>query len=140
MLDLQELFDQFNKGGSTMKLYQDGYTPIDLGLCDSYLVTRVEGDQFWLFHKAAGYNNSSHYSHTAKIVAWSQVDTYLLDLVDDVGQRYHIELIFPEQEPDLAEDWKRWQAYKRANRKSFERMDAHLLEVHSEIANTWIQA
>ena len=135
---LQALFDEFNKTGSTMTLAEDGYSTIELGLRDSYIVTRLEGSDFWLFHKAAGYNNGFQYSHTMKVVSWSQEDTYMLDLVDDLGRRYHIELIFPELEPNLGEAWADWQAYKAANRQRFKQIDAQLLEEHLWIAETWI--
>ena len=135
---LQALFDEFNKTGSTMTLAQDGDETIDLGLQDSYIVTRVKGSDFWLFHKAAGYNNGFQYSHTIRVVSWSQEDTYLLDLVDDQERRFHIELIFPELEPGLGEAWQHWQAYKAANRERFQRIDAQLLEEHLRFAETWI--
>ena len=138
MRRLQALFDAFKKTGSTMTLAEDGYSTIDLGLQDSYIVTRVKGSDFWLFHKEAGYNNGFQYSHTIRVVSWFQEDTYMLDLVDDRGRRFHIELIFPELEPDLAEAWQSWQAYRQANRKSFKQMDAQLLEEHLQIAETWI--
>lgn len=121
-----------------MTLAQDGYETINLGLQDSYIVTRVEGSDFWLFHKEAGYNNGFQYSHTMRVISWSQEDTYLLDLVDDMGRRFHIELIFPELEPDLADTWNYWQAYRAANRQLFEQIDAQLLEEHLRIAETWI--
>ena len=41
--DLQALFDQFNSGGSMMKMYEDGYDPINMGLQDRFIVTRVKG-------------------------------------------------------------------------------------------------
>ena len=135
---LQALFDEFNKTGSTMTLAEDGYETIRMGLQDSYIVTRVQGSDFWLFFKEGGYNNGFQYSHTIRVVSWSQEDTYLLDLVDDQDRRFHIELIFPELEPDLGEAWQHWQAYKAANRERFQRIDAQLLEEHLWIAETWI--
>ena len=136
--DLQALFDQFNCGGSIMKMYEDGYDPINMGLQDRFIVTRVKGRAFWLLHRPGGYNNGSHYVHTAKIVGWTFPDDYILHLVDDLGRRYEIELIFPDLEPGLAKSWRRWRAYRRSRRKFFEIVDAQILEEHTEIANTWV--
>ena len=97
-------------------------------------VTQVD---FWLFHKALGYHEGFQHAHTIKVLRWSQEDTYLLDLVDDRGRRFHIELIFPELERDLGADWKRWNEYKAENREMFERIDAQLLAEHIEIAENW---
>ncbi len=90
-----------------------------------------------MFHKALGYHEGFQHAHTIKVVRWSQEDTYLLDLVDDLDRRFHIELIFPELERDLAVDWKRWSEYKAANREMFERIDRELLAEHIGIAENW---
>ena len=144
---LQTLFEPFNRGGSWMTLAERRQRPTPLGVMDSYMVTRVaphfdaKGDvtrvDFWLFFKALGYDEGFHHAHTIKVVRWSQRDTYLMDLVDDRSRRFHIELIFPEQEPELAADWNQWREYKAANRERFERIDAELLAEHIEIAENW---
>ncbi len=144
---LQALFDPFNRDGSWMTLAEGRQEPIPLGVIDSYTVTRVaphfdaKGDvtrvDYWLFFKALGYDEGFQHAHTIKVVHWSQADTYLLDLVDNRDRRFHLELIFPEQEPDLAADWNRWQEYKTENRERFERIDAELIAEHIEIAEGW---
>ena len=144
---LQALFEPFNTVGSWMTLAESRQEPIPLGVIDDYAVTRVaphfdaKGDvtrvDFWLFVKALGYDVGFQHAHTVKVVRWSQADTYLLDLVDDRERRFHIELIFPEQEPELAADWNQWREYKAANRERFERIDAELLAEHIEIAESW---
>ena len=143
----QALFDPFNRGGSWMTLAEGRQEPIPLGVIDGYAVTRVaphfdaKGNvtrvDFWLYFKALGYHEGFQHAHTVKVVRWSQEDTYLLDLVDDRDRRFHIELIFPDQEADLAADWNRWQEYKAENRERFERIDAELLAEHIEIAENW---
>jgi len=45
--------------------------------------------------------------------------------------------VFPDQEPDLAADWRRWRRYKSENRDRFERIDADLLAEHVRIAEEW---
>ena len=144
---LQALFDPFNERGSWMTLAEGREQPLRLGIMEGYLVTRVaphfdtQGNvtqvDFWLFHKALGYHEGFQHAHTIKVVRWSQEDTYLLDLVDDRGRRFHIELIFPELERDLGADWKRWNEYKAENREMFERIDAELLAEHIKIAENW---
>ena len=144
---LQALFDPFNERGSWMSLAEGREQPLRLGIMEGYLVTRVAPHfdaggnvtrvDFWLFHKALGYHEGFQHAHTIKVVRWSQEDTYLLDLVDDRDRRFHIELIFPELEPDLEADWNQWQAYKTENREMFERIDAQLLAEHIEIAENW---
>ncbi len=71
------------------------------------------------------------------MVGWSQEDTYLLDLTDDLGRRFHIELLFPTLDVAMAADWKDWQAYKRQNQALFQQIDTELLEEHVRIAEEW---
>ena len=140
----QALFDPFNRSRSWMTLAEGRQEPIPLDVIDGYAVTRVaphfdaKGNvtrvDFWLYFKALGYDEGFQHAHTIKVVRWSQEDTYLLDLVDDGERRFPIELIFPDHEPDLAANWKRWHAYKTENRERFERIDAELLTEHIEIA------
>ena len=139
MLELQALFDQFNEGGSTMTLSyeEEDLEPIDLGLMDSFTVTRVDGDAFWVMNKVFGYHDGWQHTHTIKVVEWSQDDGYLLDLVDDMDRRFHIELIFPELEPALAGWWADWQPYKARNQERFRLLDEGLLADHMEIALNW---
>ncbi len=144
---LQALFEPFNEGGSWMTLIESGREPARMGLVDSYKVTRVaphfdaRGElkrvDFWLLFKAVGYDEGFQHAHTVKVVRWSQEGTYLIDLTDDRGRRFHVELVFPDQEPDLAADWRRWRRYKSENRDRFERIDADLLAEHVRIAEEW---
>lgn len=144
---LQELFAPFNDGGSWMSLVEPGRESVRLGIVDSYTVTRVaphfdaEGGvkrvEFWLLFKAVGYDEGFQHAHTVKVIGWSQDDTYLLDLVDDRDRKYHIELILPDQEPELASDWTRWRRYKRQNRDRFALIDEDLMTEHLRIAEEW---
>ena len=144
---LQAIFEPFNKGGSWMSLTEPGLEAVCLGIVDSYTVTRVaphfdaKGEikriDFWLLLKAVGYDEGFQHAHTIKVVKWSQEDTYLLDIVDDRKRKYHLELIFPDQEPDPASDWKQWRRYKAENRDRFERIDAEILTEHVQIAEDW---
>ena len=138
LLRLQrELFDPFNEGGSSMTLQDGPENPIPLGVIDNYTVTRVQdaGAVFWVMFRCLGYDQGPQYTHTVKVVEWSQDDTWLLDLTDDRGRRLHVELLFPSQDPESLDGWRRWQAYKK--RAGFERLDAELLAEHVEIADTW---
>ncbi len=134
---LQALFDVFNKEGSFMTLAEGDEEPIMLYLVDSFLVTRVAGDAFWLFHKMVGYNNGAGHDHTIKVVSWSQDDVWFLDLVDDRGRRFHIEQIMSETEPELVDIWRRWQAYRKRYQEGFALVDADLLNQHVNIALGW---
>jgi hypothetical protein len=144
---LQALFEPFNTGGSWMTLAEKGRGSVRVGFVDGFTVTRVAphfdagGEvtrvDFWLLLRMLGYDEGFQHIHTIKIVSWSQDDTYLLDLLDDRDRRFHIELIFPDQEPDQAADWKRWSGYKAENRDRFERIDAELLSEHTRIAEEW---
>ena len=146
---LQSLFGQFNEGGAWMVMQDRHYAPLRFGLIDSYTVTRIaphfdaEGDvtktDFWLFFKEIGYEKEWHYSHTFKVVDWNQEDTYEIDLTDDRGRRYHIELIMEVSEYDMTLDWKKWRRYKAENKDLFGRVDAHMLEEHIAIAEEWPQ-
>jgi hypothetical protein len=144
---LQKLFDEFNAKGSWMEMREGDDEPLDFGLIDSYIVTRVAPHfdsagnltktDFWLMFKSAGYNNGFQYTHTIKIVDWSQEDTYLLDFADDRGRRFHIELLFPTQDVEMVADWKDWQRYKTENRRLFDTIDTQLLEEHNRVAEEW---
>jgi hypothetical protein len=144
---LQGLFDSFNEKGSWMEMREGKDGPLEFGLIDSYTVTRVAPHfdaagnvtktDFWLLFKSAGYNNGWQYAHTIKVVEWTQEDTYLLDLTDDRGRRYHMELLFSIQDRALALDWKSWQSYKAENTTMFEQIDSQLLDEHIRIAEEW---
>jgi len=144
---LQALFEPFDKGGSWMSLVEPGREAVRLGIVDSYSVTRVaphfdaKGEikriDFWLLFKAVGYDEGFQHAHTIKVVKWSQEDTYLLDLVDDRTRKYRIELIFLDQEPELASDWSHWRRYKMRNRDRFSLIDADLMSEHLQIAEEW---
>lgn len=134
---LQALFAEFNADGSMAVLHDDGPAPSALYLQDSYTVTRVDGEMFWVMLRPVGYNNDWHHTHTIKVVSWSQADGYELDLVDDLDRRFHIELVFPELHPGPAASWARWQDYRRRNSKMFEAIDAALLEEHTRLAENW---
>lgn len=144
---IQSLFDQFNRDGSFMVMREAHYEPLNFGLIDSYTVTRVAPHfdstgnitktDFWLLWKSVGYNNGFQYSHTIKVVDWSQDDTYLLDLTDDRGRKYHIELIMDSTEPEEVAAWKRWQRYRSDNALMFEGIDSQILEEHTRMAEEW---
>lgn len=144
---LQALFDAFNADGSWMEMREGHYEPLRFGLIDGYTVTRVaphfnaQGNvtkvDFWLLFKSAGYDESWQYSHTIKVVDWSQDDTYLLDLTDDRGRRYHIELIMDATEPADIAAWRRWQRYRSENADRFAAIDAQILAEHTAMAEGW---
>lgn len=144
---LQALFEPFNAGGSWMTLAENNYKTVRLGLVDGFTVTRVAphfssaGEithvDFWLLIKMVGYHEGFQHAHTIKVISWSQEDSYLLDLTDDRGRRFHIELIFPELERNLAADWKTWTGYKAKNHERFESIDADIFSEHLAIAEEW---
>jgi hypothetical protein len=144
---LQALFDEFNRDGSFIVLQEGRGEPLPLGLVDSYTVTRVAPHfdaagnvtktDFWVMWKSIGYDNGYQYSHTIKVVDWSREDTYELDLTDDLGRRYHIELILDATEHEYVLDWRRWLRYKAENAAEFEIIDAQLLEEHAKMAESW---
>ncbi len=144
---LQALFDEFNRDGSIIVMREGHDAPLPLGLIDSYTVTRVAlhfdavgnvtKTDFWVMFKSVGYNNGYQYTHTIKVVDWSQDDTYLIDLADDLSRRYHIELIMDATEHDHVVDWRKWQDYKAENKSEFAIIDAQLLAEHTAIAEGW---
>jgi len=144
---LQRLFDEFNTKGSWMEMREGNDEPLGFGLIDSYMITRVAPHfdavgsvtktDLWLLFKSAGYNNGWQYAHTIKVVDWSQEDGYLIDLMDDRGRKFHVELLFPTQDVEMVADWEDWQLYKSENKAVFEQIDADLLEEHTRIAEEW---
>jgi len=144
---IRGVFEPFNTRGSWMKFRDQGEDWIRLGLVDGFTVTRVaphfdaSGEvkkvDFWLLFKMAGYDEGFQHAHTVKVVEWSQQDTYLIDMTDDRGREYHVELIFPDLEPDLAADWRGWQKYKTSIADRIARIDEELLAEHVQIAEDW---
>lgn len=147
MARLQALFEEFNRDGSFIVLREGRGEPLPLGLVDSYTVTRVAPHfdaagnvtktDFWVMWKSVGYDNGYQYTHTIKVVEWSRKDTYEIDLTDDLGRRYHIELIMDATEHEYVLDWRKWQRYKMENAADFAIIDAQLLEEHTKIAEAW---
>jgi hypothetical protein len=99
-----------------MTIREEGSTPLEFGLIDSYIATRVAPHfnaagkvtktDFWFLFKSSDYNNGWQYTHTIKVAGWSQDHTYLLDLTNDKGRRYHIELIMDVTEHvKIAKEW-----------------------------------
>lgn len=144
---LQALFDEFNRDGSIMVMRKDHDAPLPLGLVDSYTVTRVAPKfdaagnvtttDFWLMFKSVGYNNGYQYTHTIKVVGWSQDDTYLIDLIDDRGRKYHVEIIMDATEHDYVVAWRQWQRYKSENASEFAVVDGQILDEHIRMAEGW---
>lgn len=142
---IQSYFDPFNKKGSTLSIkWPENREFLMLGIYDSFEVIRVvpfvnkKGEiirtVFWLFFKSLGYDQGFQFCHTKKMVKMNQEDTYELDLVDDRGYKYHIELIFPELEPELAKTWEKWKEYKEARAEWFASADPQIREWHLQIA------
>lgn len=144
---LQALFTPFNEQVSWMVVHEGRDAPLELGLIDSYTVTRLapvfdaKGEMkelaFWLLFKEAGYHHGFQYSHTIKVLRHEQDDTYLIDLTDDRARRHHVELLFPTLDPELIRQWKEWQAYKAEHREDFKKIDEQILEEHLQIAESW---
>lgn len=149
---LQGLLRLFNERGSRMGVYGEDGKRILGDLVDSFTVTRLAphfdaqgnhtGADFWLLWKSVGYDNGWQYAHTVKIVQVRVRDTLedcwlIVDLTDDQGRRFHVELIEPVIEKDYAADWRDWQDYKAKNTEMFARIDAEMLEEHLRIAEEW---
>ena len=149
---LEGLLRLFNERGSRMEVYGEDGKRILGDLVDSFTVTRLAphfdaqgnhtGSDFWLLWKSVGYDNGWQYAHTVKIVQVRVRDTLedcwlIVDLTDDQGRRFHVELIEPVIEKDYAADWRDWQDYKAKNTEMFARIDAQLLEEHLRIAEGW---
>lgn len=149
---IQRLLRLFNERGSRMVVFGEAGKRLFGELVDSFAVTRIAPhfdaggkhtrSDFWLLWKSVGYNNGWQYAHTVKIVKVRVRDTLedcwlIVDLTDDYGRRYHVELIEPITEPDYARDWRDWQKYKAENGEMFARIDAELLEEHRQIAEEW---
>lgn len=147
---LQALFEEFNQDGSLVVMREGNDTPLPFGLIDSYTVTRVAPHfdaagnviktDFWVMFKSVGYNNGFQYTHTIKVVEYGREDTFELDLADDRGRRYHIELIMDATEHNYVVAWGTWQRYKAENRSEFDAIDAQLLEEHTKLAEEWDNA
>jgi hypothetical protein len=158
---IQSLLCLFNERGGYLKVSDEGNAePFVQTLVDSFTVTRVApvfdahgrlvDSVFWLLWKSVGYNNGFQYCHTTKIEKAYVDDTLesqfqgnpvnawlIVELTDDRKRIHHIELIEPNQERELAEDWQEWQVYKRDNAEIFRKIDAEILKEHLTIAREW---
>jgi len=150
---IQGLLRLFNERGSRMEVFGEDKKRLFGELVDSFTVTRIaphfdaQGkhthSDFWLLWKSVGYNNGWQYAHTVKIVQVTVHDTtencwLIVDLTDDRGRRFHVEIIEPITEADYALDWRDWQKYKAENAAMFARIDAELLREHLQIAEEWV--
>jgi hypothetical protein len=148
----QGLLRLFNERGGRMEVFDEDKKRLFGELVDSFTVTRIaphfdaQGkhthSDFWLLWKSVGYNNGWQYAHTVKVVQVTVRDTLencwlIVDLTDDRGRRFHVELIEPISELDYAHDWRDWQKYKAANAEMFAHIDAELLREHLQIAEGW---
>ena len=143
---LQQRFEEFHKRGSWMAITDADGANLGRALVDSYRITRVlpifsaagqhKATHFWLFFKDVGYHEGFQHAHTVKIVAMQNEDWAQMDLTDDRGRRFHIEVIEPSVEPDEAIDWKNWQRFREEN-PWLARVDGELLEEHMDIAEEW---
>jgi len=149
---IQGMLRLFNERGSRMEFFGEDGKHVFGDLVDSFTVTRIaphfdaQGKHtrtdFWVLWKSIGYNNGWQYAHTSKIVKVRVEDVLencwlIVDLTDDLGRRFHVELIEPVIEKDYAADWRDWQAYKAKNVEMFARIDAQLHEEHLRIAEEW---
>lgn len=149
---IQGLLRLFNERGNRMEVFDEDKKRLFGELVDSFTVTRIAPhfdakgkhtrSDFWLLWKSVGYNNGWQYAHTLKIVQVTVRDTLencwlIVDLTDDRGRRFHVELIEPITEADYARDWRDWVKYKAANAGMFDRIDAELLREHLQIAEEW---
>ncbi len=144
---IQSLFDPFNAKGSWITLHKPGYDPADLGLVDSYTVTRVLSQrgrrrnknktEFWLLFKSVGYQENFHFSHTIKVVDLQQDDGWNMDLTDDRQRVFHIDMIYPEFDVDEYEQWMRWKGYRKEREDFFELVDKDILTTHTLMARKW---
>jgi hypothetical protein len=144
--DMNQKLLFLNRRGSMLTL-DLGDDVIIRTLVDSYIVTRVEGDVFWLLWKALGYTEGQQHVHTSKIVEHAADDSIdsehdgeqwiILDMIDDQGNKYHIEMIAPGQEPELVDTWNRWKKYRNDNKDLLLQADKRLLEEHTQIAKDW---
>lgn len=135
-----------NRKGSVMKCTDKDGLLFDT-IMDSVMITRTEEDAVWLFWKSLGYDQGPQYAHTTKIVE-IELDEIIeddkngaqwaiVDLVDDRGRKYNIELIHPQLHPDYHKLWVKWTKYKNDHKDAFRKMDDRLLEEHKEIADEW---
>lgn len=142
----------FNERGSRMVVFDEDGQRVLGELIDSFSITRLaphfdaqgnhSGSDFWLLWKSVGYDHGWQYAHTVKVVKVRVremlEDCWLIvDLTDDQGRRFHVELIEPVVERDYAADWERWSEYKSENAEMFTRIDAEILQEHRQIAEDW---
>lgn len=144
---MQNVFEPFNKNGSWMTIQFDNFNPIDLGIIDSYTVTRVKNyadrkgnitqTEFWLLIKCLGYQEGPQYSHTINVKDWNQEDGFNMDLLDDRRRKFRIEMIFPDQDTERFTDYMKWMDFKDKNKNLFPNTDKLILETHTLIARGW---
>jgi hypothetical protein len=97
------------------------------------------GSTFWVFWNGLGYDEGFQFSHTFIVTRIENTNDPILDLW---GGEYHHRVgeLFPDDSSEHADrfaDLQTWRAYQAANADRFARLDAQLLEEHTEIANQW---
>jgi len=121
---LQAFFAPFIEGGLWIALVGPGRELFRLGLIYGYAVSRMAPSfdaggklkriDFWFLFKEVGYDEGSQNTNIVRAICWFLEGTYLNNLMYNRSWRFHVELVFPDQEPDLA-DWRCWQRYNLDN-------------------------
>ena len=135
-----------NRKGAVITIYQDNGRPRQ-AILDSLTPLRVEDGQFWLLWKAAGYPDDGSLCRTIKVVD-HLINAFLDDeelgkqwltvtLQDEMSCLYLIEIIEPFCEPEAHHTWRKWQSYRRKNKKRLEILDRELLAKHQQAADSW---
>ncbi len=146
---LQEEFRLFNEQGATITIFEDDGERILKDQIDSLLVTRVapcrdrsvssDPMDFWLLWRPIGYQSGERFWHTAKIVRWSRPggdDFAEIDLYDDQGRHYNVDLMEPNIEADLFALRCAWLDFKKEHPEQFV-ADEQMMAYHVEMAEHW---
>ena len=137
---------KMNQAGTVMTIYADGSKAQQI-LPDSIIPLRVEGGTFWLLIKQLGYLKKPERCMTIKVVDYL-VNAFLEDeqhgaqwltitLQDDKDSLYLVEIIEPFCDPEAHRRWRKWQQYRKNNKKELAAVDVELLRQHQLKADTW---
>ena len=152
---LQDILDRFLSTGCYVDVHpmKDGkdedWQPLFRATVSGLRVLRVApkfdaagdhtGSTFWVMWNSLGYSEGFQYTHTIIVTRIENTDDPILDLW---GGEYHhrVGTLYPDEideHKERFESLKEWRAYQAENAERFTRIDAQLLEEHTEIANTW---
>lgn len=136
--EMKDRFLFLNRYGSIMKAVGEDGVPLFTTMIDSFTPEGDDGDAMLVFWKEVGYQNGPQFSHTGRFTSIEVDDSLedkhdgeqwlIIDMEDEKGRKYHVEMLDKVTNADECEKWKKWTKYKAKNAALFAKIDQAMLD------------